>query len=158
MKAPDYTSPRTAPGPGAASIASALPFTRGQETLDEVPMPSRPAKSGTRVLERFVLQSLGCKSHLTAVLQQSLAIGGNEMRHRHALEEMPMQPEAPVHREYHPIAPALELTVRTRLQSVPAHALRGRNERSPRARHEGHTRAASPTVIAPTDRRSGLPS
>ena len=100
-------------------------------------MPSRTAKSGTRVLERLVLQSLGWKSYLTAVLQQSLAIGGDEMRHRHALEEVPMQPEASVHREYHPIAPAVELTVGTRLRGVPAHALHGRNERGPRALHFG---------------------
>jgi hypothetical protein len=74
-------------------------------------VPGIATHSGTRILERLVLQSPGGEADGASVLEESLAIGGDEMRHPLAAPDMPVQPEASIHRVNHPIPALLELEV-----------------------------------------------
>jgi hypothetical protein len=74
-------------------------------------VPGVTADAGAWVLERLVLKASGWEAHGPPVLEEELAVGGNEMRHPLAPPNMAVQPEAAVHRVDHPVSAPLELAV-----------------------------------------------
>ena len=75
-------------------------------------MPGVATDAGAWVLERLVLQAPHGETDGASVLEEPLAIRGNEMRHALATPDMPVQPEPSVHRVNHPVSAPLELEVR----------------------------------------------
>jgi hypothetical protein len=77
-------------------------------------VPGVTADAGAWVLERLVLQASGGEPHGAPVLEEELAVRGNEMRHPLAPPDVTVQPEAAVHRVDHSLSAPLELAVRNR--------------------------------------------
>ena len=74
-------------------------------------MPGMYALTGAGVLEGFVLQPGRSQLQLAAQREQALAVGAHEVRHRLALQSVPVKPNAAVQGEAHPLAAACELAV-----------------------------------------------
>jgi hypothetical protein len=74
-------------------------------------MPCVAADAGARILEWLVLQASGGEPHGAPVLEEELAVRGNEMRHPLAPPDVAVQPEAAVHRVDHSVSAPLELPV-----------------------------------------------
>lgn len=74
-------------------------------------MPGFAQFTGPRVFERLVLQAFRWQADSRAIREQLVAIGRDEMRHRAAAPDVPMQPQAAFHREDHPLAARCEFAV-----------------------------------------------
>ena len=77
---------------------------------DATPTP-HAADSRPRILEWLELQALGGKPDGAAIIEQSLAIDGDEVRHWPAFPQVPMKPEPALHRVDHPGATVREFPV-----------------------------------------------
>jgi hypothetical protein len=65
------------------------------------------------ILEGLVLKPLGPQSEDAPQREQPFAIGAHHVRHRLAAHPMPVQPNAAVEGETHPLAAARELPIGT---------------------------------------------
>ena len=74
-------------------------------------MPGVAPDPRTRIFQWLELQPFLRQSNRAPVLDQSRSIRRYEMRHLVPLIHVPMEPEATIHRVYHPIATLLELDV-----------------------------------------------
>jgi hypothetical protein len=77
-------------------------------------MPGVAANAGAWVLEWLVLQASGGEAHRAPVLEEELAVRGNEVRHPLAPPDVAVQPEAAVHRVDHSVSAPLELEIQRR--------------------------------------------
>ena len=68
-------------------------------------MPRITSQTGAWILQRFVLESSDWKTNGAAVLDQALAIGGDEVGHWTAFPDMAVKPQTAFHRVDHPFAP-----------------------------------------------------
>lgn len=75
-------------------------------------MPRLASHTGSRVLERLVLQAVRRKTNVGRHGKESLAVRRHEMRHQAPLPDVTMEPESTVHGVEHTVTPALELTPR----------------------------------------------
>jgi hypothetical protein len=86
-------------------------------------MPGLTPNARARILERFVLETFGRKPNFATVVQQSLTIGGYQMRHGLPPVQVPVQPQAAIHGERHSRFSVIELAIplrqRTPRQSLP---------------------------------------
>jgi hypothetical protein len=75
-------------------------------------VPGVAADARARILERLVLETASREAYGTPILEESLAVGGNEMRHALAAPEVAMQPESAIHGVDHSVPAPLEFEVR----------------------------------------------
>jgi hypothetical protein len=78
---------------------------RRQVGATQIPVPGIAPKPRARVLERLELQSGRRDPYRFAIAQQTLSVGRYQVRHRSALPDVSMQPEAAVHGVDHPFSP-----------------------------------------------------
>jgi hypothetical protein len=74
-------------------------------------MPRLTTLSGAWIFQRLELEAGGRQPYGTSVRQQSLSVGGDEMRHGAPVPDVAVQPEPTVHRVNHPIATPDELPI-----------------------------------------------
>lgn len=74
-------------------------------------MPRVSADARARILEWFVLESVGVDPNGRAVVEKKRAIRRDEMRHATAAPQMAVQPEAAIHGEDHPVTSLFEFPV-----------------------------------------------
>ena len=77
-------------------------------------MPCLAVRAGSGILERLVLQASFGQADAASVCEESLAIGGDEMRHRTPFPDVAVQPQAAIHRMQHPVSSLLELPIQDR--------------------------------------------
>src|SRR5688572_25365819 len=74
-------------------------------------MPGLDAHAGARVLQRFVLQPRSRKADPRAICEQLLLVRRYEVCHWTPAPNMPMHPEAAIHRVDHPFTTRGELAI-----------------------------------------------
>jgi hypothetical protein len=78
-------------------------------------VPGVAADAGAGILERLVLETASWKTDGASVLEESLAVGGDEMRHSLAAPDVAMQPESTIHSVDHSVSASREFEVRRAL-------------------------------------------
>jgi hypothetical protein len=64
----------------------------GKQIADEIPMPRVAADAAAWILERFVLETGSWETYSAAVIDQALAIGGDEVGHGAPLPHVAVEP------------------------------------------------------------------
>lgn len=108
-------------------------------------MPRIPSDRVARILEGMELQAILRKTNASAPLEQTVAIGGDEMGEASAEPEVAVQPEAAAHRVDHPLTSVVELLP---AQEQRRGILRRRDLRTRRVRRVGHWQATTPSEVA----------
>jgi hypothetical protein len=75
-------------------------------------MPRVASNTSAWILEWLVLQPGNWKTNGAAILDQTLATGGDEVSHRATLPHMAVQPQAAFHRVDHPFAAKRKFAIR----------------------------------------------
>lgn len=74
-------------------------------------MPRVAAHAGPGVLEGLELESRQRETGASPILEQQPSVRRDEMGHWSSLPDVPMEPEASIHRMNHPLAPRCELPI-----------------------------------------------
>ena len=72
-------------------------------------MPGDALFARTRILQWLELEALVRQSDPAAVVEQSVPVGGDQVRHATAEPDVAMKPETAIHRMDHPVAATGEL-------------------------------------------------
>ena len=81
---------------------------RWKTAAHQIPVPGISALRRSRVLERFVLQTLRREAYVLTVREEALPIGGHQMRHHAATPDMTVKPQSAFHRVDHALASVQE--------------------------------------------------
>lgn len=81
-------------------------------------MPSVAANARAWILERFVLKTFRREPSFATVVQQALAVAGDQMRHGLPPVHVPVQPQAAIHGERHSRFSVIEFAIPLRQRTA----------------------------------------